>query len=42
VSGYPASMRWPDLDGWLRLSLWLSWFALVGLILWILRQHGYF
>jgi hypothetical protein len=35
-------LRRPDLDGFLRGCLWCSWFALVGLILWILRENGYF
>jgi hypothetical protein len=35
-------MRWPDLDGFLRGCLWLSWFVLLGVVLGILHQQGYF
>ena len=35
-------MRWPDTDGLLRLALWLSWVALLGIVLGILHKNGYF
>jgi hypothetical protein len=29
-----------DLDGWLRLGLWLSWLTLLVLVVLVLRGQG--